>query len=229
MLVPNAFIITCQFGLRITINSLCLLWLSMGLHAAQKQQQNTNRDSDCNIVKKINLKFCKILAKKPSSHARTHTQTKIPTNFNITKVATSNQVIRSRSPSMFGSAVLTCELHQHTKKNRTKQNEKHFYYCFTISFSWTKMCCNSWRDYKYWQFKMPKMVQNNPKQYQNLSNAILIAFSKRPHNRQLKTEGQSKSDEKKTHTNWTENGFTDAVNSWIDGNNMVHLIGGQID
>lgn len=150
------------------------MFILNGVGNCYEQRNQIYRTFVDNIVK-INLNFIK-------SHRIKHnlsTHTNIPTNFNITKVATSYQLIRGRC-HFYG--YLSCRYLWITPAKRqkttttnewkTKNIEKHFCYCFTILFSPIKMSNYSWKVYKCWQSKMPKMVQNNPKQYRNLLNVI---------------------------------------------------------
>lgn len=220
------------------------------LHVAQKRYK-IDCAIACNIVK-INLNFAKFKWRKHSlflTHRHTHIYINTPTNFDITKVATSNQVIWGRSHSTFW---LSCRYlwiapaqmnkkhkytHTHKKETKKKHNKTKNIFIIVLRFhSLERKCaataeeiinignskCRKWC----------RTTQNNTEIYRM---QFWLYFRKRLHNPPNMEWKSANERRTKTaciahihrETNWTENGFTDAVNSWIDGHNMVHLIGSQ--
>lgn len=115
------------------------------------------------------------------------------------------------------------ELEKREKERRMLMSIVHnSSYCFMISFSSVKMCCNRWRDYKYWQYECEKWHWTNQKQYKIYRMQFWLYFWKWLHDPAERMWSKNAKQR-------IENGFIDAVNSWIDWNNMVHSIASQID
>lgn len=169
----------------------------------------------------------------------------IPTNFNITKVATSNQVIRSRC-HFYGWLscrylwITTAKWQKNTYNNYNSnrmENKKKSKSIFIIvlrfhSLRW-KCAATAEKIINIGNLKCRKWcrtTQNNTKIYwMQFSIAFLEPTAQSTAAVARHRKRRRRETEKTEHKSWTENGFTDALNSWIDETNRVHLIGTQID